>query len=393
MKRISTIGLMALLLVSTGTSALFGDEMTEVYRLIYQQSTNLQDRYNAIEDLIALDDRTVAPILVDAIEELVRTQDNYKTATDRTLYGRMVQLVAKGLGKYKAIDSAPFLWDVVQQVNDPLAQSESLIALGQMRALDYAERIAKMLSDLNLTPTVDPDAGEKLAFGCVVALAKLKDVQGFAPVFYASDGWYSQRVKQLAIKLLPDITVDPTDPVTTLIKNESAARKSRALQLEIASTAPADRKIGTAILALSTGHLQSDPNRLTDAKNFSDFRKIALRALIQLGAKDPSAVDPELKSFTDGFDTEEKLLGIQALGVNGTDAAAKDIAAQLRRLNDEVSNGLLDENRARMAKAAIAAAAASKNPLVRPVLILVANTNQWSGSVMNDANAALKTFK
>lgn len=393
MKRMPILGLMALLLASTGTSALFGDEMTEVYRQIYQQSTNLQDKYNAIQNLIALDDRAISPILVDAIEGLIRTQDNYKTATDRTIYARTIQLVAKGLGKYKAIDAAPFLWDVVQQVNDPLAQSEALIALGQMRALDYSERIAKMLTDLNLTPTVDPDAGEKLAFGCVVALAKLKDVQGFAPVFYASDAWYSQRVKQLALKVLPDITADPTDPVTKLVTNESPMRKARALQLEIGSSAPVDRKIATAVLALRIGHLQADPNRLTDAKNFSDFRKIALRALIQLGAKDPASVDPELKSFTDGFDTEEKLLGIQALGVNGSDAAAKDIASQLKRLNDDVSNGLLDENRTRMARAAIAAAAVTKNPLVRPVLILIANTNQWSGSVLNDANAALKTFK
>ncbi|MDA8409775.1 MAG: hypothetical protein M0001_05210 [Treponema sp.] len=393
MKRISIMALTALMLFATGTSALFADEMTEVYRLIYQQSTNLQDRYNAVENLIALDDRSVAPILVGAIEELVRTQDNYKTATDKTLYGRMVQLVAKGLGKYKAIDSAPFLWNVVQQVNDPLAQSEALIALGQMRALDYAERISKMLSDLNLTPTVDPDAGEKLAFGCIIALAKIKDVQGFAPVFYASDAWYSQRVRQLALQLLPDITVDPTDPVTTLIKNEGPVKKAKALKLEVASAAPVDRKIATAILALSIGHLQSDPNRLTEAKNFSDFRKIALVALIQLGAKDPAAVDPELKSFTDGFDTEEKLLGIQALGVNGTDAAAKVIASQLRHLNDDVSNGLLDENRTRLARAAIAAAAATRNPIVRPMLILIANTNQWSGSVLNDANAALKAFK
>jgi len=393
MKRPTIFSILVIFVLTVGAPALFGDEMTDVYRMIYEQSTNLQDKYNAVQNLISLDDRSVAPILTDALSELIRDQNNYKSATDKTVYGRTIQLVASGLGKYKAIDAAPFLWEVVQQVSDPLAQSEALMALGSMRALDYVERISKMLSDLNLTPTADPDAGEKLAFGCIVALDKLKDVRGFAPVFFASDGWYSERIRQMALQALPNITSDPTDPVTTIIKNETAPRKSLALQMELSSAAPTDRKIATTITALSIGHLQADPNRPVEAKNYGDFRKIALRGLIQLGAKDPGAVDPELKSYTDGFDTEEQLLGLQALGVNGTDVAAKAIVSLLKQLNDDVSNGLLDANRQRMARAGIAAAAATRNPLVRPVLMLIANTNQWSDSVINDANAALKTFK
>ncbi|HUX36619.1 MAG TPA: hypothetical protein VMV44_01835 [Rectinemataceae bacterium] len=393
MKRLSSLALLVLIAVTAGSPALFADEMTEVYRQIYQQSASLQDKYNAIQNLIALDDRSVAPILSEALSDLILTQASYKSFVDKPLYGRTVQLVAAGIGKYKAADAAHSLWDVVQQVDDPLAQSEALMALGQIRALDYAERISKMLSDLNLAPTADPDKGEKLAFGCIVALDKLKDLRGFAPVFFASDGWYSQRTRQLALKALPNITDDPTDPVTAIITNETATRKSLALKLELGSAAPPDRKAVTAILALGIGHLQSNANSPEVARNFGDFRKIALRGLIQLGVKDPAAVDAERKSYDNGYDSEEQLLGLQALGVNGGDAAATALSSILKRLNDEVGSGLLDAGRQRMARAAIAAATATKNPIVRPVLYLIANNNQWSDSVMNDASAALKTFK
>lgn len=393
MKRLSSLVILAAFAFGLAAPALFGDEMTEVYRQIYEQSTTLQDKYNAVQNLIALDDRSVAPILSDALEELLRTQDSYRTATDKTLYGRTVQLVASGLGQYKYGDAASFLWDVVQQVPDPLAQAEALMALGRMRALDYADRVAKMLSDLDLTPTADADSGEKLAFGCIVALDKLKAPQGFAPVFYASDGWYSQRIKQLALKSLPDITDDPTDAVALIVRTEGVDRKVRALQLELGSAAPAERKSATAIQALAIGHLQADPNRPAEAKAFAELRKTALRGLVQLRAADPAAVDPESQSYAKGYDDEERLLALQALGLNGGDQAAKVLADILKTLNGDVRNGLLDESRTRMARAAIAAALNTKNPGLRAPLMLIANNNLWSGSVINDANAALKAFK
>jgi hypothetical protein len=387
------MALVMALIATAGAPAAFGDEMTEVYRQIYLESVSLQDKYNAAQNMIALDDKSVAPILAEAFAELLRTQNNYKDATERAVYGQTVRLLANALGQFKYTDSAAFLWDAVQQVADPLAQSESLIALGRMRALDYAERISIMLRNLNFKPTVDTDSGEKQAFGCIVALDKLKDPQGFSPVFLASDGWYSQRVKQQALRSLPNITPDPTEPVRELLTNEDPPRKIKAFQLEIASSAPEAKKKEIATLALVLGHLKSDANKPAEAKVFGDLRKLALRSLIALKATGTDAVDAELKSVMGGFDDEEKLLGFQALGVNGSDAAATAIDGVLRRLNDEVKNGVSDENKIRMGVAAVNAAGATKNAILRPALTMVASNNKWSNSVIYAAQTALKAFK
>lgn len=381
------------LAAAIGAPALAADEMAEVYRQIYLESVSLQDKYVAAQNMIALDDRGVAPILSEALEELLRTQGNYKEASERALFGQTIRLLAGALGQFKHTESAAFLWDAVQQVNDPVAQAEALIALGRMRALDYSERISLMLRNLNFAPTADTDSGEKLAFGCIVALDKLKDIGGYSPVFFASDGWYSQRVKQQALRSLPNIAPDPTEPVKELITNEEVPRKIKALQLELGSQATDARKVEIATMALVLGHLKSDANKVAEAKAFGDFRKIALRALMALKATNPDAVDAEYKSVVNGYDDEERLLGLQALGVNGSDAAATAIDGYLRKINDEVKSGLSDEVRLRYGEAAVNAAAATKSPIVRPVLVMVANNQKWSNRVLYAAQAALKVLK
>ncbi|MEI6386658.1 MAG: hypothetical protein WCQ50_08490, partial [Spirochaetota bacterium] len=52
----------------------FGDETFEVYRNIYHDSRNLQDKSAALRNLIALEDRGVAPILSEAFVDLLNCQ-------------------------------------------------------------------------------------------------------------------------------------------------------------------------------------------------------------------------------------------------------------------------------------------------------------------------------
>ncbi|MEI6874593.1 MAG: hypothetical protein WCL50_05615 [Spirochaetota bacterium] len=393
MKRLILAPLLLSVVASIGAPALFADEMTEVYRMIYLESDSLQEKYNAAQNLIALDDRSIAPVLAEAFEELIRTQSNFKDASEKALFSQTVRLLAAALGQYKYTDSARFLWDAVDQVSEPLAKAEALIAIGRMRALDYAERISLMLRNLNLTPTADTDSGEKIAYGCIIALEKLKDVQGFSPVFFATDAWYSQRIKQQATRSLPNITSDPTDPVKELIANEDTVRKIKALQLELGSPASTARKIETATLALSLGHLKADANKRVEAKTFCDLRKLALKGLITLKATNADAVNPENTSYMNGFDDEERLLGIQALGVNGSDGAATALSELLKKLNEDAKSGISDDMKVRLTEAGISAAALTRNPIVRPVLVMIANNNKMSGRVVNAANAAIKALK
>jgi HEAT repeat protein len=403
MKRISMAPAI-LFFLGMVAAPVFGDEMTEVYSQIYHDSQSLQDKYSVIQSLVALDDRIVAPILGLAFVELLNTQNSYKEASEKALYGVTVRVVAEALGKFKHTESAVFLWQGEEQMEDTLARAECIMSLGRMRADDYAEKISLLLRNLNDDHSAsNADSDEKIAYACIIALSKIKDVQGFKPVFFASDGWYSQRVRSQALKSLPDICADPTDPVQEIVRNETGAvRKYRALALELGSKAAADRKIQSAGLGLFIGHSQDDVNRKTAAKDFSTLRKTALRGLIDLKAKDKgtyslngvdiNTVIIETKSYINGFDDEEKILGLQALGINGSDAAAKVIFDLIIEMNQKMAGGVGDQTRNRMVMVAIEAAAASKNSMVKPALLAVQSNMKWSDSIIRSARNALANF-
>lgn len=386
MKRL--LCLVMVFLVSTAFVAVANEE-AEVYRQIYKDAQTLQQKYAAALNLIQLQDREIAPILSEALADLLRTQNNYVEASDKELFGRTVKMLATALGDDKYDDAAPSLWGVVQQVSDPLARSEALIALGKIRALDYAERIALLLRNLDIAPGPDRDSDEKTAYGCILALEKLKDPRGFMPVFYAVDSWYTLRVRQQADRSLPNIVADPTDLIMDLIRTESADRKLYALKESTISQAPADRKITADLLALSVGQATLPRDR-TEAKVLADLRKLAFRSLITLKATIEDEVDPAVTSYNSGFDDEERLLALQALGVNAGDKAAAALRDILLKLDSDQKSGIADETRNRMAKAAIENAAATQNHMVRAALIAVASDDKWSNSIIYAAQNAAK---
>jgi hypothetical protein len=277
----------------------------------------------------------------------------------------------------------------VTQVPEPLAKAEALIALGKMRALPYAERISLMLRDLNMGPTADRDSGEKVAYGCIVALERLKDPRGFPPVFYAADGWYSQRVRKQAERALPNILADPTDAIKELLRLESPERKVQALRLNASSLAPVERKAEAAALALALGHEKAARDK-AEARVMSELRKLALRSLVAYRARGPEAVPAELASYEYGYDIEERLLALSALGANGGDEAAAALRDLILKLDREQRAGVADETRNRLAKAAIENAGASKNRILRPALVAVASNDRWSGGIILAAQNAVK---
>jgi HEAT repeat protein len=387
MKRL--VPIIALLLF--GATLVFADETAEVYKRLFLQAQGLSQKYAAALNLVQLQDPSVAPALSDALTQLISTQKNYAQASDKELYARTVRIVAQALGDYKYLDAAPSLWDAVQQVPDPLVKAEALMALGKMHALDYAERIALLLRDLDFKPTQDPDYGEKVAYGAIFALEKLKDIRGFSPVFFASVGWYSPRVRQEAAQALPNIVDDPTDPIMAIIQNESSDRKVLALKAELNSNAPNDRKIQAAVYALSIGQKMA-PVDPTDARYLANLRKLALNTLIVLKAQVDASVPFCVYSYNNGYDDEERLLALAALGANGTDPAAAALRDIILRLDSDQQAGISDETRNRMAKAAIENAALTRNKLLKPALISVAADDNWSGGILLAAQKALKVM-
>jgi len=380
---------LALAFMAMAAPLAFSSEETEVYRQIYKDAGSLQQKYSAVLSLVGLGDRSVAPILSEALDDLLQRQSSYSAGTDKEIYADMVKVLCRALGDYKYDDSAASLWAVVQQLRDPLARAEALISLGKVHAVDYVDRIAIMLRDLDIAPGPDKLADEQVAYGCILALEKFRDVRGFMPVFYATDAWYTQRVRDQAERSLANIAADPTDPIMELLRKESAARKLLALRYNASSKAPVERKVEAALLALDVAET-AGPRDKTEAKALSEVRKLALRSLIAWRSTRAEGVPLAVFAYSNGFDDEERLLALQSLGVNATDAAATALRDIILRLDADQKAGITDDTRNRMAKAAIENGALTKNHILWAALMAVSSNEKWSGGILLAAQTALK---
>ena len=126
MKRLFAFAILALILAVMS----FADETTEIYQMLYKQAVGLQQKYQAAVNLVGLEDKATAPILAQALEELLLEQSAYSSPSDQDLYGRTLRILAQALGDYKYSPAAPFLWDIARNVPDALAKGEAMLAIG-----------------------------------------------------------------------------------------------------------------------------------------------------------------------------------------------------------------------------------------------------------------------
>jgi hypothetical protein len=383
--------LAVLILVGFVAQTALADEMTYVYQRIYTNATTLRQKEAAVTAITAQNDAETAPVLAFVLEDLVKTGVNVREGSpDREIWSHMLRVVIGNLGNFRHVESAPFVWDAEEQSKDPLVRAEALEALGNMRAVEYAEKISLILRNLNFSPAPDSEAGEKVAYGAILALEKLKDPVGFAPVFFASDGWYTKRVKDQALRSLPNIADDPTEPVRAILASEVPDRKIKALDLELGSKAPDAKKIEIARMALDQGHALSPRDRAEGTK-LKDLRVGGIRGLITLKAGGGTSTARLRESYKLG-DMDEQLLALQALGTDASDVSAQTLAEILLDLDSLQRSGVTDENRTRLALAAIQYAGATKNRVVRPSLTAISMNEKWSGSVIRAAQDTLKAL-
>jgi len=367
------------------------NEMTFIYQRIYAGAESLRQKEAATLAIVSQNDPETAAVLEIILEDLLKTGPNIRAgSSDREIWNRMVRLTVGKLGNFRYVEAAPFVWDASEQSKDPLVRAEALMALGDMRALEYAERISLILRNLNFEPSPDREAGEKVAYGAILALEKLKDPNGFAPVFFASDGWYTKRVKDQAIRSLPNIADDPSDSVRQILSEESLDRKVKALELEVSSKAPDEKKIEIARLALDRGH-GITPRDRAEAAKLRDLRTRSLRALITLKANGGASTARLKESYKLG-DTDERLLALQAFGADASDSSARALSEILMDLDSQQQAGIADETRNRLALAAIQYAGATKNRSVRPALTAISLNERWSNSIIRAAQDTLKAL-
>ena len=167
-------------------SSAFADDAVRTYGRVLAEAGTVEQKYAIATSIAALNDPDAARYVADALDWALATRGSSKTGPEREIYERLSRTLLKLLGDWRYTNAASSVMRAVDDSPDPLTKAEALIALGSMRAVEYAERVSLLLRDMNNDPAADRDAGEKIAYGCVLALERMRSPVGFSPLFFAS---------------------------------------------------------------------------------------------------------------------------------------------------------------------------------------------------------------
>ncbi len=383
--------LFAVLLVCAGLSQLHANEAARVFGIILGQAQTINEQYSAAMNLVSLNDPTSAEYVSDALDRLLETRGLVKVASDKELYERLTRIYAKSLGDWRYSNASLSLWRIVKESTDPLTRAEAIIALGAIRAQEYAERISLVLADLNSQPTPDRDAGEKIAYACVLSLENMKSPVGFSAVFFAVDGWYSKRVKDQAERSLPLILSDPTDSLLAIMDTEQTPRKIRALDLALRSGATKENKIKASAYALHSAIINL-PRDKNEGVLLAGMRKQAMGGLISLGDKSGASAQDFKESYRIG-DIDERLVALKAMGQDASVASALVLSEIITTMNEEQRAGVTSEMRNTLMKAAAQNAGINGKKELFMALQMVKANEKWSNGIITQASESLKLIK
>jgi len=377
--------------VTAAAAPAFADETARVYGRILADAETVQQKYTAATSAESIDDPEIAPYFSDALDWALAARSSIKAGPERETYERLTRVLLKKLGDARYANAAASAMRAVEDSPDPLTKAEALIALGSMRAVEYAGRISLILRELNNQPTADRDSGEKVAYGCVLALEKMRSPVGFAPLFFASEGWYSKRVRDQAERSIALILEDPSEAIGAIIAEETPPRMIRALDLEFRSAAPAAGKARIAALALVRG-IEVNPRNRTEQNQLSELRVKAMNHLAAVGPGDGS-VSPSLAEAYRIGSPDERLVALKALGAERSSASAAVLRDIIIDMNSAQSAGLVDETRTVLMRAALQAAAANAGKELAPAIQVVLLNSGWSSGVVSLASAAQKALQ
>jgi hypothetical protein len=260
-----------------------------------------------------------------ALSRLVTEYMNIKDDTERGYAAEQAKILSVLLGTEKYTPAAADLWSVVEKFSDPLVKAEAMMALGRIRAMTYLPQVIRVLESINADPA-PPERrpySESVAFGAIIALEKYQDPSGYLPVFFASTGWYSQRVQEQAKKSLLFIAGNVSSYMLEIIKGSTYgyADKYTALQTFEKSQTEAKDKAEVAAAALAEGW-RGVASSGQGATTLTTMRLLALNMLSRNRTDDESVYQHLERSYKSGA-MDEKLAAINALAFQRTDESAR----------------------------------------------------------------------
>jgi cation transport regulator ChaB len=194
--------LLLILLTAAAVFGFAGAEEIDVYAYLYNASPSISAQLGILQNMVEAKLTGAGDFYAKALNRLVSEYKNIKNAAERSAAEEQARILATLLGAEKYTQAADDLWLVVESFTDPLTKAEALVTLGRIRAATYLPQIVRVLNTINAAPTSDRLYGERIAFGAIISLEKYQDSSGYFPVFTASTGWYSDRIKNQAKRSL-----------------------------------------------------------------------------------------------------------------------------------------------------------------------------------------------
>lgn len=389
-----------LLVAFLATSGMvFAGESVDVWDQIYGDARTDSQRHSILLKIMELKDRDFGPTLIKALTDVNNRQ--IESGSSNEVYEKvtLARLAIQELGNLNVIDSADLVYTVYRTVKSSPLKSDAAVALGKMRALDYAGRLSQDLADLNLPP-LDPRTQDKeiLAFGLVQALDSMRQKVSFEALFIASEGWYSSasRIKEQAKAAWGRLTDNPSPEFAEIIrKNTLTSIRLAALRAENASKASKEEKSTIARQALRLG-MDKASNIPEEIALLAELRMEAMKIMVENGdVTDQGANYLSELAGRYRFDQatfDETLLTYTALGYSKNKVAVNFLIAKLSDFNEAQRKKVNTPRDTILVRELVAALQRLGDVSARDILMR-ASVIDYDRSVQREMEAAWKSFK
>jgi hypothetical protein len=392
MKRILT----AVLLAFAGTVLFAQSEEVAVWSEMFDSAGTVEEQFVYIKNVSEGGLPGVEEFYAKALKRLLEEFPNLTTRSERDTADSAARILVTRLGEAGYAAAAGDIWQTVEYFSNALVKSDALIALGQTGNKDYLPQVLQLMRDLNSQPQADRDMrerSERIAYGAILSLENYRDPSGYLPVFFASTGWYAERVKNQASISLTAIMEDPTEPLLEVVASPGYTYdiKDLALRTSERSQSSAENKARVAVAALTEGW-NAPINDVRQRQVLSQMRKLALSMIRRYTTTDAAAYPQIDKSYNNG-DMDEKLAALQAFSALGTEDSARLVSGYLRTIHQRRLSGTLttnDEQLVRVIIPVLGNIGSIGRSQSRPVLLLVQQSPEWTNAVKNLASEALR---
>jgi hypothetical protein len=379
------------------TTVLFGQAADlDMWTEIYNGESTISGQLSTLQAVAKEGAPDSGPFFAAALSRLLRQYPGLaRRPGDLAAADECAMIIARELGTAKYTEAGPDLWRTAETFANPLVKSEAVIALGKAGATDYLPHVVQLLTDLNTRVPSQQEVqirDSRVAYGAILSLESFKDISGYLPVFFASNGWYDSRIKTQAAASLSVITDDPTEPLLQVLQSPgyTYAVKYTALQAEEASRAPEAAKARVAAVALAEGW-KAATSDIHLRNELAQMRKFSLGMLRRYGPGEDNSVYINLgRCYREGIDINEKLDAVQTLSAIATNQAAFLLNTFITAIHQRRQSNALTREDDQMIRALITALGATKRSVGKPSLTMVQQSPAWTNPIRHLADEALK---